>query len=198
MADGEWNHNIHYHRLVLGAVPARASRGLDVGCGEGLLARKLRQVMPEVSAIDADGPSIGAAIRQDSGLGVEYLHGDFLLHDFEPESFDFISCVAALHHMDEAAGLLRMRELLRPGGTLAVIGCARFGGLADVPAEVGGIVMHRVHLRRRQWVQSQAPTRKPGQTYAAMRRLARMLLPGSRFRRRLLWRYSIVWTKPAS
>jgi hypothetical protein len=29
------------------------------------------------------------------------------------------------------------------------------------------------------------------------RRLARGVLPGVRYRRRLLWRYSLVWTKPA-
>jgi 2-polyprenyl-3-methyl-5-hydroxy-6-metoxy-1,4-benzoquinol methylase len=34
-------HNIHYHRLILRAVPAGARRGLDVGCGEGTLAREL-------------------------------------------------------------------------------------------------------------------------------------------------------------
>jgi hypothetical protein len=31
-----------------------------------------------------------------------------------------------------------------------------------------------------------------------MRRLTRDLLPGARYRRRLLWRYSIVWHKPAT
>lgn len=35
----------------------------------------------------------------------------------------------------------------------------------------------------------------PPETYAAMRRTAARILPGARLRRRLLWRYSLVWTK---
>lgn len=36
-----WNHNTHYHRLVLDAMPDPCEAALDVGCGEGLLARRL-------------------------------------------------------------------------------------------------------------------------------------------------------------
>ena len=195
---GEWNHNIHYHELVLSAVPAGARRGLDVGCDDGPLARKLHSVMPEICAIDADGPSIDAARRHDGGTGIEYVHADFLGHEFAPASFDLISSVAALHHMDAAAGLQRMRELLRPGGTLVVIGCARRGGLADVPAELGSIVLHQTLARRRTWAESAAPVKwPPPLTYAQMRRLSATVLPGCSFRRRLLSRYSLIWAKPA-
>ncbi len=37
-AAGRWNHNIHYYRLILDAVPTGARSALDVGCGNGLLA----------------------------------------------------------------------------------------------------------------------------------------------------------------
>ncbi|HEU5008875.1 MAG TPA: hypothetical protein VFT67_18035 [Jatrophihabitantaceae bacterium] len=33
-------------------------------------------------------------------------------------------------------------------------------------------------------------------TYRQMRQLAEQVLPAVRFRRHLLWRYSLVWTKP--
>jgi hypothetical protein len=36
----------------------------------------------------------------------------------------------------------------------------------------------------------------PPETYGGMRALARELLPGARFRRHLLWRYSLIWRKP--
>jgi SAM-dependent methyltransferase len=71
-----WNHNIHYHPLILGAVPDGCQRGLDVGCGEGRLARDLRQVVPHVVAIDCDRPVIDRARQQDAGA--EYVCGDFL------------------------------------------------------------------------------------------------------------------------
>jgi trans-aconitate methyltransferase len=36
-----------------------------------------------------------------------------------------VASIAALHHVDTAAGLERMRDRLRPGGVLAVIGLPR-------------------------------------------------------------------------
>jgi SAM-dependent methyltransferase len=193
-----WNHNIHYHPLILGAVPAGCQQGLDVGCGEGGLARELRQVVPHVLAIDCDRPVIDRAREQDNGAGVEYVTGDFLAYDLRPGSFDVIVSVAALHHMDPAAALSRMRQLLRPGGTLAVVGLAR-SRLRDLPADVAGVVGHRVLRVGKKYQQVNAPTVwPPPQTYAQVRRIASDTLPGVRYRRLLLWRYSLVWSKPAA
>lgn len=49
-----WNHNTHYYRHVLRALPSGARAALDVGTGHGLLARDLRERVPEVVAIDQD------------------------------------------------------------------------------------------------------------------------------------------------
>jgi 2-polyprenyl-3-methyl-5-hydroxy-6-metoxy-1,4-benzoquinol methylase len=80
-----WNHNIHYHRVVLDAVPPEAKRALDVGCGEGILARTLVRLVPEVIGIDQHGPSIELARRRATD-GVDYVRDDFLRHEFEPGS----------------------------------------------------------------------------------------------------------------
>jgi SAM-dependent methyltransferase len=191
-----WNHNIHYHPVILSAVPAGCRRGLDVGCGEGLLARELRRVVPHVVGIDSDGPVIERARDADDGAGVEYLTGDFLSYGFAPESFDLIASVAALHHMDAAAALGRMRSLLRPGGTLAVVGLARSRPV-DWPADIAGVLAHRALQARRGYREVNAPTVwPPPQTYAQLRRIAGKTLPGVRYRRHLLFRYSLVWAKP--
>jgi 2-polyprenyl-3-methyl-5-hydroxy-6-metoxy-1,4-benzoquinol methylase len=55
---GRWNHNIRCHRLILDSVPAGGRDALDAGCGEGMLARRLRRIVPDVVAIDRDQPSI--------------------------------------------------------------------------------------------------------------------------------------------
>jgi SAM-dependent methyltransferase len=200
-AGGEWNHNIHYHQAVLAAVPAGATRALDVGCGDGRLARELRAVVPHVTALDQDEPTLAAARSADGGLGIEYILGDFLGQDFEPGSFDFVCSIATLHHMDATAGLRRMADLLRPGGRLAVVGLAQLGGIRGIgylPAELGGLVLYRMQRFRRQFVRVAAPTLwPPPETYGSMRRIARATLPGASFRRRLLWRYTLVWEKPA-
>ena len=196
---GRWNHNIHYHRVVLDALPPGCGRVLEVGCGEGLLARELGAVARHVLAIDRHEPSLALASRHGAGGPVEYVAGDFLTHPFEPASFDAVVSVAALHHMDAATGLARMSHLLRPGGTLAVVGLARARYPHDLPREAAAVVAHRLHAAARGYWQHSAPTVwPPPETYAGMRRIAEAVLPGVRYRRHVLWRYSLVWTKPGS
>lgn len=57
--------------------------------------------------------------------GVEYLEGDFITWPFEPASIDLVAAIASLHYLDEETALTRMAQLLRPGGTLGVVGLAR-------------------------------------------------------------------------
>lgn len=176
-------------------VPDGARRALDVGCGEGMLARELRQRVPQVTGIDLHAPSIGQAREHPDD--VDYVLGDFLTHPFEPASFDVIACVATLHHMDAAAGLSRMRDLLRPGGVLAVVGLARSTMPADLPRDLAGVVVGALHRAAKGHWRHPSPTVwPPPVTYAQMRALAAEILPGSEYRRHLLLRYSIVWRKP--
>jgi predicted TPR repeat methyltransferase len=61
-ADAErWNRNIYYRSVLLAALPDRADRALDVGCGEGMLTWHLRDLIPHVSGIDLDQASITLA-----------------------------------------------------------------------------------------------------------------------------------------
>jgi SAM-dependent methyltransferase len=201
-----WNHNSHYHRVVLAAVPDRCDSALDVGCGTGRLARELRHVVPCVTGIDRDDQSIAVARARDAAGDIEYRCGDFLDLPLRPGGFGLITAVASLHHMDAAAALNRMREQLRPGGTLVIIGLARNGwspvDLAfEVPAAVN-LRIQRVRHRPRPRPDGgpagyQPPiVWPPAGTYRQIRRLAGALLPGMRYRRHLLWRYSICWVKP--
>jgi 2-polyprenyl-3-methyl-5-hydroxy-6-metoxy-1,4-benzoquinol methylase len=196
---GRWNHNIHYGRQLLNRVPLGAAQALDVGCGEGWLARELRRTVGHVAGIDADESSLLAASASGQIDGVEYLLGDFLDYPFEPASFDFVTAVASLHHMDEQAGLARMAELLRPGGTLGVVGLARSGSAPDLAYDLAGAFATRAHKRTKAYWETPAPkVWPPPHTYAQLRRLSQTILPGREFRRRAMWRYTITWTKPAT
>lgn len=199
MADaaGRWNHNIHYHRLILDAVPADASSALDVGCGNGLLARELRQQVPDVTGIDLDEGVLETA-RQ-LGDEITWVHGDAMTYEFG-RLFDVVASVAALHHLpDVGAALSRLAELTAPGGVLAVVGVARTSRPRDVLFHAAGSVQHRWLSRRHGFWEHTAPTVwPPPHDYVTVRRAAERVLPGVRWQQLLLWRYALIWRKPAS
>ncbi|GAB3204768.1 class I SAM-dependent methyltransferase [Nocardia tengchongensis] len=191
-----WNHNIEYHPLLANAV-AGARDVLDVGCGEGMLARRIRLAGAAVTGIDPDPTSIELAREQSPDGDITYLRADFLDHPFAPQSFDGIVSIAALHHMDTAKALTRMRDLLRPGGTLAVVGMARNDFPADLPWAAAALLTSiKDRLFRAQWAHPSPVVWPPPHTYAETRRTAEQIMPGIRYRRHVLWRFSLVWTKP--
>ncbi len=68
---------------------------------------------------------------------------------------------------------------------------------ADLPADAVAAIAHRVLRLRRTFRQVAAPVVwPPPHTYPQLRRIAAEVLPGARYRRHLLWRYSLIWTKP--
>ena len=190
-----WNHNIHYHSRILRAVPPGATSALDIGCGEGMLSRELRRVVPAVTGIDLDTPSLELA--RGYGDDISYVHADFLEYPLEPASYDVIASVATLHHVDARAGLLRMRSLVRPGGVLAIVGLARTTMPRDAPYALAAAAVGTAHrVAKGHWQHPSPIVWPPPVTYPDMQALAAELLPGSTYRRHLLYRYSILWTRP--
>ena len=201
-----WTNNGHYHQVILDAIPAGCATALDVGCGTGALTRRLRAAGLRVTGLDRDEPCIRVARAHPGAAGIGYLVGDIGRAPLQPGSFDLVTSVAMVHHMDAELALTRMSGLLRPGGTLAIVGLARDSTPADlgraVPA-VAGTHLHCLADTSRRTVRHLPPPHQPPLvwppplSYRQMRRLAERLLPGARYRRHLYWRYSLIWTKPA-
>src|SRR5438309_9242929 len=139
---GAWNHNTHYHRTVLGAMPSGAKRALDVGCGEGDLLADLVPAVPLVVGIDADKHIVDQAVG--AAPTARVVNGDFLTYPFQPESFDLVAAIASLHHMDLASALGRVADALRPGGVAVVIGLARPATASDYIVETSGVVVSKL------------------------------------------------------
>jgi ubiquinone/menaquinone biosynthesis C-methylase UbiE len=193
-----WNHNVHYQPVILNAIPAGCQTALDVGCGDGMLVRRLATRCGSVTGIDRDAPMIGLARERSEGIAnVSFLEGDFLAHPFPEASFDFACANTALHHMDFAAALAKLACLLRPGGRLAVVGLGANGSRADVLPDIVAAPLNRYYQRTRGEGHPGDPKMGPDLTWSQVRETARRMLPGARYRRHLLWRYSIVWDKPA-
>ena len=194
--DGRWNHNIHHHRLVLDSVPGGARTALDVGTGDGLLARDLASVLPSVTGIDVDANVLESARRESST--VQWVHGDVMTLPFPAGSFDVVASIATLHHLGEpAAALRRFADLTAPGGVVVVVGLARTSTVTDLATHLLGAVQHRLLSARYGFWEHTAPmVWPPPHTYREVRDAARHALPGSRWRRLPMWRYSIEWRKP--
>jgi 2-polyprenyl-3-methyl-5-hydroxy-6-metoxy-1,4-benzoquinol methylase len=185
--------------LVLDVIPPGCKRALDVGCGNGDLTRALRRRgIPEVVGVDRDEPCTERCKAHPEAGDISYVAGDVLTCTLEPGSFDLVSAIASLHHMDVRAGLVRLRGLVAPGGVLVVIGLARPDLPKDIPIEVAAQIVRLVRPGPKKTDDTPKPPIiwPPPERYAAMRRLATGLLPGVRWRRHLLWRYSLVWTSP--
>jgi SAM-dependent methyltransferase len=192
-----WNHNIHRHPLLLDALPDPCGRVLDAGCGDGVLTWELADRAAEVLAVDVDATSVECTRALVAGReNVEVLRADVMTADLAPASFDAVLSVAVLHHLGLRPGLARLASLVAPGGTLGVVGLARTRSGFDLAHDAVGAVATRVLRRRRGLWEVQAPIAAGRDSYTEVLRVATLLLPGVRYRRHALFRYSLVWTRP--
>ncbi|MBT2267479.1 class I SAM-dependent methyltransferase [Rhodococcus erythropolis] len=196
-----WSHNDHYGRWILRNLRGvRSGRALDVGCGTGNLIELLRRRFDVVVGVEPD-PATSAAVS------ARFVHDENVIiearriEDFASEAkYDAITVVAALHHLPLDESMKRLRGLLEPGGRLVVVGCYRsttateelLSVLATVCNPVVGVVKHR-RVASEPLKAMTAPTADPRESMADVRRAAASCLPGSRIRRRLFWRYTLIY-----
>ena len=90
---------------------------LDAGCGDGGVARLLRERVREVVAVDVERFATWG-----DGPGLTFLVADAESLPFEDASFDAVHSKDSLHHMDSPERALAEYHLvLKPGGAALVI-----------------------------------------------------------------------------
>lgn len=196
-AQQPWNINIHYNALVDAAVPAGARRVLDVGCGDGFLAARLAERIPEVTALDVDEPVLQRAAARFPDAAVRWLRGDVMA--VELPSFDAVVSNAALHHIDDTqAALKRLAGLVNPGGTLAVVTFVKFSWRESwwhLGSSVACLIANRV---RGKWEHTAPIKWPPPHTLRQLRGHVRVVLPEACTRRLLYGRVLIIWQASAA
>ncbi|MFG2409562.1 class I SAM-dependent methyltransferase [Streptomyces brevispora] len=204
-----FDHNDHYHRLLLRQVRQNRGAALDVGCGTGRFARRLAHLGMEVDAIDPSEEAIAEARALSGRIAGDgsprFQHANVTEVELPKDHYDFISCLASIHHMpfDTVAAL---RDALAPGGVLVILGCypekTRLDwawSLAAVPVNAVARLTVALKDRLRPAAASigrervKAPVSQPTVPLPQIRREAAVLLPGCSIRRLLFWRYLLVF-----
>lgn len=103
--------------------PLAGKRGLDVGCGAGLLCEPLARLGAEVTGVDAAEENIAAARTHaaGSGLAIDYRHGE--IGEIGLAGYDLVTAMEVIEHVaDKPAFLAALAGALAPGG-LMVLSC---------------------------------------------------------------------------
>lgn len=192
-----WNLNIHYDTLLESRIPVGAQRVLDVGSGDGFLAGRLAQRIPEVTAVELDAPVLSRAQTRFAAAPIRWINGDVMTVELPAEGFDAVVSNAALHHIDDTrAALGRFAELVRPGGSLAVVTFVRFSlrtAAWNLATSVACLVANRVNGK---WEHTAPIKWPPPYNLAQLRAHVRAVLPGARVRLLMYGRVLITWVAP--
>jgi len=97
-------------------VPDGCAAALDVGCGDGLLARKPAEKAGSVTGVDRSPEMIRQARAETRG-NVTFVEEDVLDETTLDEGkYDFVSAVAVVHHSPLDQALDRLACLWHPAG----------------------------------------------------------------------------------
>lgn len=113
-------------RRVRAVVADRPARVLDVGCGTGVFAARLRAALPrvEVYGVDlvAEMLQKGRARWRSQRGHVLPVQGDSERLPFPAGCFDVVTCSNSFHHYPrQDRAVVEMRRVLKPGGRLMIV-----------------------------------------------------------------------------
>ena len=113
---------------LLAALPARAGRLLDIGCGTGGLLELLAHRIEEGLGVDASRDMLALARTRLAERGLSHVavrQADMYRLPLADASFDAVTMQMVLHYAeDPAAALAEAGRVLRPGGVLLIVDLA--------------------------------------------------------------------------
>ncbi len=129
---------------LLALLPPPGGSVLDVACGEGRVARALKERGYEVVGVDASPTLLAAAREADPRFEAQL--ADAAALPFPPEHFDLVVMSLALMNLDDLSGALgEIARVLRPGGRF----CASLLHPLNTHARAGGSYFETIRYSER-------------------------------------------------
>jgi 2-polyprenyl-3-methyl-5-hydroxy-6-metoxy-1,4-benzoquinol methylase len=202
----DWNHNNHYHPLLLKHLPSGCQQALEIGCGSGGFSRLLAEQSQHVLGLDLAPEMIRLAqMRSRDYSNLEYQLADVLQWDFPREKYDCIVSIATFHHLPFDVMLPKLKAALNPGGALLILDLFKSATLADHLTDIISIPMNLFlrlvktgKLRESEAARAAWAAHGTHDVYlplSAIRQACDQILPGYTLERHFLWRYSLIWKK---
>jgi SAM-dependent methyltransferase len=108
---------------VAARVPLASSRGLDIGCGDGVMLYKasLRGGRAAGVEMDPTGLELAGGMLRRHGVHPALTRASAYALPFPDGSLDWVTLVEVLEHLDDTDTLLgEVRRVLRPGGVVGL------------------------------------------------------------------------------
>ena len=202
-----WSHSSHHYPFLLRHVPDVCVAAIDIGCGTGSFSRLLAIRAEKVTGLDLSPQMISVAEERSRGFdNITYVVADATEWSFPEGVIDCIATIATMHHLPFEHMCAKFRAALRPGGVLMILDLYQSSGIIDriadminVPASVVAKLVKNGWVREPRIVRDAWAAHQPHDFYPTvsyLRGICESHLPGAVVKRRMFWRYSIIWTKP--
>jgi ubiquinone/menaquinone biosynthesis C-methylase UbiE len=206
LSNEAWDHNGHYHQVLLSRIPEHCKQALEIGCGTGEFSRLLAERCGKVLAIDLSPQMIRLA-QERSNLypNIDFVTGDVMAYHLPDNQFDCIATLTTIHHLPMEAALGKIKKALKPGGVFLCLDLYQRSNLTDLLFDATASPLSLL-LR---WIKTGSPleARELREAYAEhgktdryltlpqIQKICASILPGAQVIRHLFWRYSIIWEK---
>lgn len=139
--------------LLKGLNLSRATRGLEVGCGTGVISAAMPlHTSAALYGIDLRADFLSFAHDTNPSLSLSQANGLFL--PFADACFDFVFCHFVLLWIENpAAMVMEMRRATRTGGIVLALAEPDYGGRIDHPARLQAVAGRQSAALRRQGAQ---------------------------------------------
>lgn len=202
----KWNHNNCYYNQIMKLIPDNVEACLEIGCGKGELSFLLSKKFNRIIAVDLAEKMIEKAKVLHHNKTIEYICENILNMEFENKSLDAIVTVATAHHLPYEWLLNFAKDKLKKGGKLIILDLVKAKSLTDYiiwsSAFFPNILMNLIKNGRlkKDGEHAREIWERHGKhdTYMTMdeiRSLANKHIPTAKVKRKLFWRYLLVWQK---